>query len=79
MNKSSDLRVRTARGLKAGESKIVTIQPEISMFQQVDADGKRYPLAGEYTVRFGLKQTEALGMGYAETTVKAALESEIII
>jgi len=49
------------------------------MFSQVDMDGKRYPLPGEYTVRFGLKETHALGMGFAETTVKAIVESEIVL
>jgi len=65
--------------VKAGRSAIVTIQPELSMFSQVDLDGNRYPLAGEYQVRFGLKQTESLGMGYVETIVKASVESEILL
>lgn len=64
--------------VKAGETTTVMIQPELSLFSQVDIDGNRYPLAGEYHVRFGLKQTAALGMGYAETTLKA-VESQIVL
>merc|ERR1711937_6633 len=65
--------------VKAGEAALVTIQPELSMFSQVDMDGKRYPLPGEYRLRFGLKETSNLGMGFAETTIKANVESEIVL
>lgn len=65
--------------VKAGESKTVTIQPELSMFSQVDADGKRYPLTGDYNIRFGLQQTVAMGMGYAETTIKAVAATEMVL
>lgn len=65
--------------VKAGKTAVVTIQPELSMFSQVDMDGKRYPLPGEYTVRFGLEKTSVLGMGFAETTVKAMVESQIVL
>merc|ERR1712070_973248 len=57
--------------VKAGEKATVTLKPELSMFSQVDENGTRYPLAGEYRVWFGVKAAESLGMGYAETTVKA--------
>jgi len=65
--------------VKAGETATVSIQPELSMFSQVDMDGKRCPLAGEYTLRFGLKATSALGMGFAERTIKASVESEMVL
>merc|ERR1712093_55309 len=57
--------------VKAGESAVVTVHPELSIFSQVDEKGNRYPVSGEYRVWFGVKATESLGMGYAETTVKA--------
>lgn len=65
--------------VKAGESTVVTIQPELSMFSQVDESGKRYPLAGEYKIWFGLESTKSLGMGYAETTVQATLDAAAIV
>merc|ERR1712190_21268 len=49
--------------VKAGETVKVTIPAELSEFQKVDDEGKRYPLAGEYLVKFGVP---AAGMGYAE-------------
>merc|ERR1712070_342081 len=65
--------------VKAGESVVITIQPELSMFSQVDAGGKRYPLPGDYTIRFGLEESADQGtMGFAETTVKATVNSELV-
>lgn len=64
--------------VKAGESATVTVQPELSLFSQVDEKGNRYPVSGEYRVWFGLKATESLGMGYAETTVKATTEAIVL-
>jgi pre-mRNA-splicing factor SYF2/beta-D-xylosidase 4 len=62
--------------VKAGETVKVTIPSELSEFQQVDAEGKRYPLAGEYLVKFGVP---APGMGYAETRVQASLDDAVVI
>jgi hypothetical protein len=64
--------------VKAGEKATVTIQPELSMFSQVDENGNRYPLSGEYKVWFGVKATESLGMGYAETTVQATASAIVL-
>jgi len=64
--------------VKAGEKAMVTVQPELSMFSQVDENGNRYPLSGEYKVWFGVKATESLGMGYAETTVQATTSAIVL-
>merc|ERR1712070_96365 len=64
--------------VKAGEKATVTVKPELSMFSQVDEKGDRYPLSGEYKVWFGVKATERLGMGYAETTVKATTSAIVL-
>jgi hypothetical protein len=55
--------------IKAGESAVVTIYPSLTDFTHVTLEGQRVPLAGHYSVRFGLKETRALGQGYAEHTL----------
>ena len=40
-------------------------------FTQAGVDGVRRVLRGEYTVRFGVRDTAALGMGFAEVKVFA--------
>ena len=52
--------------VKAGQSVSVTIYPSLTDFTHVTLQGERVPLAGEYSVRFGLKETRALGQGFAE-------------
>ena len=38
----------------------------------VTVDGERYVAPGEYTFKFGLRDSAHLGMGYAEHTVVTA-------
>jgi hypothetical protein len=58
--------------VKAGQSVDVFLYPTLDSFMQVDANGKRNALAGEYTVHFGVQSTAALGQGYTEATLRAA-------
>lgn len=62
--------------VKAGQTARVTIKSELSEFQQVNIEGRRYALPGEYTVKFGVP---APGMGYVETKLKATLGASIVI
>jgi hypothetical protein len=39
--------------------------PALTDFTEVDDNGVRTAVAGEYTVSFGLEESSALGMGYA--------------
>ena len=39
--------------------------PALTDFTEVDVNGVRAEVAGEYTVRFGLEESSTLGMGYA--------------
>ena len=55
----------------AGETVSVLLYPDLLTFSQVDALGRRRALPGEYTVRFGLKETAPLGMGLVERMVVA--------
>ena len=52
--------------VKAGETVTVNLYPELTAFTHVQSDGSRVAVAGEYRVRFGLHETEQLGMGFAE-------------
>jgi hypothetical protein len=52
--------------VKAGETVTVHLYPELTQFTQVRLDGSRVAVDGEYSVRFGLKETAELGMGFAE-------------
>ena len=56
----------------AGETVTVWLYPSLLDFTAVGADGARAARAGEYTFRFGVRETSARGMGYAEHTVIAA-------
>jgi len=49
-----------------GESVRVALSPNLLDFTQPDHDGVRKAHAGEYTVRFGVAETAAFGMGYLE-------------
>lgn len=44
-----------------------------SAFTQVDTNGVRKVHPGSYTVRFGVRETAAHGMGFAEAKLEAAL------
>jgi hypothetical protein len=52
--------------VKAGESVLVSLLPEMHDFSQVDEQGQRRELTGEYTFAFGVQQTAASGGGYVE-------------
>merc|ERR1711957_622237 len=65
--------------VRAGESLMVTIPIEMSEFSQVGTDGIRRVLAGDYKVHFGLKDSEALGMGFAEVNLKATLDETTLV
>ena len=45
---------------------LVSLLPEMHDFSQVDEQGQRRELPGEYTVAFGVKETAASGGGYVE-------------
>jgi hypothetical protein len=49
----------------------VFIYPTVGDFLQVDALGKRFVLAGEYTVQFGVPETRELGQGFANALLHA--------
>ena len=55
----------------AGRTVTVYLGAQGVRFTQAGADGVRRPLAGEYTVRFGLRESASLGMGFAERRVVA--------
>ena len=50
----------------AGQTVTVYLGAQGVAFTQAGTDGVRRALAGEYTVRFGVKETAAGGMGFAE-------------
>ncbi len=52
--------------VKAGESVLVTIYPEMHDFSQVGKHGQRRELTGEYNFMFGVKETFSSGGGYVE-------------
>ena len=57
--------------IKAGETVTVELYPSLADFSQVDVDGERYALPGEYTIHFGVGGEHAgtNGMGYTEHKV----------
>jgi len=52
--------------LKAGESTHVNLYPSLADFTHTLLDGSKTPAAGEWTVRFGVKETAQHGQGFAE-------------
>jgi len=56
----------------AGQTVTVYLGAQGVRFTQAGEDGVRRVLAGEYRVRFGVRESAAGGMGFAETTVIAA-------
>jgi len=61
--------------VKSGQTVQVAIKAELSEFQQVDSDGRRYALAGEYLVKFGV---QGQGMGYAEARLDASVGEAVV-
>ena len=57
--------------VKSGESVLVYLYPELHEFSQVDKQGQRHELTGDYNFAFGVKETVASGGGYVEHRVTA--------
>jgi hypothetical protein len=55
----------------AGQTVTVYLGAQGVRFTQAGEDGVRRALRGDYTVRFGVKESAALGMGFAEVRVVA--------
>ena len=55
----------------AGQTVTVYLGAQGVRFTQPDKEGVRHVLRGQYTVRFGLRESAALGMGFSEHTVLA--------
>ena len=56
----------------AGATVSVYLGAQGVRFTQAGEDGVRRALGGEYTVRFGVRETAAGGMGFAETKLVVA-------
>ena len=54
----------------AGQTVTVYLGAQGVRFCQADKAGVRHFLAGDYKVRFGVRETLAGGMGFAETTLR---------
>ena len=52
--------------VKAGETVLVNLYPELTDFAYTLLDGTKKAVAGEWTVKFGVKETAQHGQGYAE-------------
>ena len=57
--------------VKAGATVCVTLYPALSEFARITSAGTYQVHAGEYTVRFGLRETAELGMGLIEHKLNA--------
>ena len=56
----------------AGQTVTVYLGAQGVRFTQADSEGVRRTLPGEYTVTFGVKETAAGGMGFAQHKIVAA-------
>lgn len=52
--------------VRAGESVTVNLYPEMTDFTHTLLDGTLTPATGEWTIKFGVKETAIHGQGYAE-------------
>ena len=57
--------------VKAGASVDVYLYPSLMEFAQTNKNGSKSVLVGNYTIWFGVKDTQVLGGGYVETVVRA--------
>ena len=55
----------------AGQTVTVYLGAQGVRFTQAGPDGARRALAGNYTVRFGVRETASQGMGFAEAPLEA--------
>lgn len=60
--------------VKAGQTVSVYLYPQLTELAATGLDGERYPLPGEYTISFGVRETAKHGMGFSTTTLVANLE-----
>ena len=60
--------------VKAGQTVTAYLYPSLMDFSVAAVDGERAPLAGEYTISFGLEHAARHGMGYAEAKLSAVDE-----
>ena len=60
--------------VKAGQTVTAYLYPSLMDFSVAAVDGERAPLAGEYTISFGLERAARHGMGYAEAKLSAVDE-----
>ena len=58
--------------VRAGETVTVYLGAQGVRFTQAGVDGVRRALGGEYGVRFGVRETVAGGMGFAEQKILVA-------
>jgi hypothetical protein len=56
----------------AGQTVTVYLGAQGVRFTQANKDGVRVALPGKYTVRFGVKESASLGMGFSETELLMA-------
>jgi len=55
-----------------GQTVSVFLYPTLGDFTQVDIKGNRVPIAGEYTVHFGIPETHKYGQGLAVHKIQVA-------
>jgi len=65
--------------VKAGESVTVNIYPSLMDFTSTLLDGSKTALEGEWTVKFGVKETAVHGQGYAEMKLPTFLPSVVVV
>ena len=58
--------------MPAGQTTTVYLGAQGVRFTQAGADGVRRALPGDYTVRFGVRETAVHGGGFAEFSVHVA-------
>jgi len=57
--------------VEAGQTVSVDLYPALTDFALTALDGTKSARAGEWTVRFGVRETAKLGQGFAETKLTA--------
>ena len=60
--------------VKAGQTVTAHLYPSLMDFSVADVAGERSPLAGEYTISFGIERAARHGMGYVEAKLSAVDE-----
>jgi len=65
--------------VKGGESVTVNIYPSLMDFTSTLLDGSKTAMEGEWTVKFGVKDTAVHGQGYAEMSLSTFLPSTVVV